>query len=206
MDNRNPNAASEGQEEIWLKSALAGDDEAFGEIVRAYERPVYNLCYRMLGDPADAEDAAQETFIRAYTRLYSYDPERKFSSWLLAISSHHCIDRLRKRRFTWLSWDDLPPWRWLPSGESSPEETAIRHETEQQVQQLIEQLPPDYRAAVVLRYWYEFSYEEIAEATDTTVGAIKSRLFRARKMLAQPEAQCIESTVSEGTLVQTLQG
>jgi RNA polymerase sigma-70 factor (ECF subfamily) len=179
---------SEEQEKACLERARSGDDEAFGEVVQLYERAVYNLCYRMLGDPVEAEDAAQEAFIRAYTRLGTYDPERKFSSWMLAIASHHCIDRLRKRRFKWLSWDDLPPWRWLHEGGSeSPEERAIRRETGEQVQDMLEKLPPDYRAAVVLRYWYEFSYEEIAESLDTTVSAIKSRLFRARKMLAEVE-------------------
>ncbi len=176
-------------EELWIAHARQGDDEAFSRLVEAYQRPVLNICYRMLGDPAEAEDAAQETFIRAYTRLDSYDPARKFSSWLLAIASHYCIDRLRRQRFGLVSWDDLPPWRWLPDSQPQPEEIALRHEAQRHVQELLDRLPPDYRAAVVLRYWHDLSYEEIAEALGSTLPAIKSRLFRARQMMAQAAVQ-----------------
>jgi len=172
-------------EKLWIARTRQGDDEAFARLVEAYQRPVFNVCYRMLGDPAEAEDAAQETFIRAYTRINSYNPNRKFSSWLLAIASHYCIDRLRRRRFALVSWDDLPPWRWLPDTDPQPEEVALRHEAQRQVQELLNKLPPDYKAAVILRYWHELSYEEIAEALDSTLPAIKSRLFRARQMMAK---------------------
>jgi RNA polymerase sigma-70 factor (ECF subfamily) len=177
------------EEKLWVAQARQGDDKAFSRLVEAYQRPVFNVCYRMLGDPAEAEDAAQETFIKAFTRLDSYDPNRKFSSWLLAIASHYCIDRLRRRRFNLVSWEDLPPWRWLPDPSPQPEEVALHHEAQRHVQELLNKLPPDYRAAVVLRYWHELSYEEIAEALDTTLSAIKSRLFRARKLMAQAATQ-----------------
>jgi RNA polymerase sigma-70 factor (ECF subfamily) len=137
----------------------------------------------MLGNEAEAEDAAQETFLKAYTRLKTYDSGRKFSSWLLAIASHHCIDRLRQRRFA-LSLDELPPWRWLSSS-SRPEEIVIRSEERDGVHQLLDQLPPHYRAVVILRYWHDLSYQEIAEATETTESAVKSTLYRARRKLAQ---------------------
>jgi RNA polymerase sigma-70 factor (ECF subfamily) len=176
-------------EKLWIEGARQGDGEAFGQLVEAYQRPVFNVCYRMLGDPAEAEDAAQETFIRAYTRIDSYDADRKFSSWLLAIASHYCIDRLRRRRFGLVSWDDLPPWRWLPDTEPQPEEVALRHEAQRQVQELLNRLPPDYKAAVILRYWHELSYEEIADALDSTLPAIKSRLFRARQMMVKAATQ-----------------
>ncbi len=172
-------------ERHWIARARQGDDGAFAKLVEVYERPVFNVCYRMLGDPAEAEDAAQETFIRAYTRIDTFDPRRKFSSWLLAIASHYCIDRLRRRRFSLVSWDDLPPWRWLPDSNPQPEEVALRQDTQRLVQELLDKLPPDYRAAIVLRYWHDLSYEEIAEALDSTLPAIKSRLFRARQMMAQ---------------------
>ena len=173
------------EEEIaWIQRALAGDQEAFACLVKAYQTAVYNLAYRMLGNAAEAEDAAQETFLRAYTRLNTYDSERKFSSWLLTIASHHCIDRLRQRRLGWLSLDELPPWRWLASG-SRPEEVVVQSEERDEVRQLLAQLPPHYRAAVILRYWHDLSYQEIAEATETTESAVKSTLYRARQMLAQ---------------------
>jgi len=171
------------EEKVWIQRALAGDQEAFACLVGAYQTAVYNLAYRMMGSAAEAEDAAQETFLKAYTRLKTYDSGRKFSSWLLAIASHHCIDRLRQRRFA-LSLDELPPWRWLSSG-SRPEEVVIQSEERGEVRQLLAQLPPHYRAAVILRYWHDLSYREIAEATDTTESAVKSTLHRARRMLAQ---------------------
>lgn len=172
------------EETAWIQRAMAGDQEAFACLVEACQTAVYNLAYRMLGNAAEAEDAAQETFIRVYTRLDTYDSERKFSSWLLAIASNYCIDRLRQRRFGWLSLDELPPWRWLTSS-SRPEEAVIRGEERDEVRQLLDQLPPHYRATVILRYWYDLSYQEIAEAMETTESAVKSTLYRARQMLAQ---------------------
>ncbi len=170
-------------ETLWVMQARHGDEDAFSQLVEAYQRPVFNLCYRMLGDAAEAEDAAQETFIRAYTRLASYDPNRKFSSWMLAIASHYCIDRLRQRRMGLVAWDDLPPGNWLSDTQTKPEEVILDRETQRQVRELLNDLPSDYRAVVVLRYWHELSYEEIAETLHTTVPAIKSRLFRARQMM-----------------------
>lgn len=172
------------EETAWIQKAVAGDQEAFACLVEAYQTAVYNLAYRMLGNAVEAEDAAQETFLKAYTRLNTYDSERKFSSWLLAIASHHCVDRLRRRRWGWLSLDELPPWRWLVSS-SQPEESVIRSEERGEVRQLLDQLPPHYRATVILRYWYDLSYQEIAEAMETTESAVKSTLHRARRVLAQ---------------------
>ncbi len=187
----------QAQEQAWALAAQKGDSAAFMHIVDAYQRPVYNLCYRMLGDANEAEDAAQETFLRAYTKLDTYNPGRKFSSWLLSIASHYCIDRLRKRRYQMVSWDDLPTWRWLPDTKLQPEEVALQHETQDTLRALLDTLPSDYRAVTILRYWYEMSYDEIAETLETSVSAIKSRLFRARKMLAEAaegaEAQMLPS-------------
>jgi RNA polymerase sigma-70 factor (ECF subfamily) len=182
------------QERAWALAAQQGDSAAFIQIVDAYQRPVYNLCYRMLGDAGEAEDAAQETFLRAYTKLDTYQPDRKFSSWLLSIASHYCIDRLRQRRHQLISWDDLPPWRWLPDTKPQPEEAALKHEAHDALYALLDTLPPDYRAATILRYWYEMSYDEIAKTLKTSVSAIKSRLFRARQMLAKAAQQAESQT------------
>jgi RNA polymerase sigma-70 factor (ECF subfamily) len=174
------------QEQSWIEAARQGDRNAFGLLVEAYQGPVYNLTYRMLGDPHEAEDAAQETFLRAYRKLDSYDPARKFSTWLLSIASHHCIDRLRRRRLTWLSLEDegLPP-EAMVSHQPGPERRAMHSEHETHIQTLLDTLSADYRAVVVLHYWYDLSYEEIAQVTDSTISAVKSRLFRARRMLAK---------------------
>ncbi len=175
------------EEKVWLEQARKGDKIAFGHLVEAYQTPVYNLAYRMLNNSGEAEEAAQEAFIRAFTRLESYNPAHKFSTWLLSITSNYCIDQLRKRRALLLSIDEpLPPHPALQSERTKgPEAQMMNSEQQEMVQTLLSELPPDYRQAVVLRYWNELSYEEIAEIMETTVSAIKSRLFRARRQLAE---------------------
>lgn len=170
----------------WIRLAREGDQAAFGRLVAAYQTSVYNLAYRMLSNAAEAEDAAQETFLRAYTHLRSYDPQRPFRSWLLSIASHYCIDRLRRRRITWLPLDDeiAAPAR-LVGGSPGPEAAVAQREQEEQIQQLLAALLPTDRAAITLRYWYDCSYEEIAEVLNLTVSAVKSRLHRARRALAK---------------------
>ena len=168
----------------WLQRALKGDDEAFAYVVETYQRPVYNLCYRMLGDPIDAEDAAQETFWRAYQNLKRYDPQRPFPTWLLSIAAHYCIDLQRKRHVPILSVDLLPE-EDAPDPAPSPEKVVGELEETSQIRRLLTSLGPQDRAAVVLRYWYDFSEEEIARTLSLTVSAVKSRLHRARKEMAQ---------------------
>lgn len=172
-------------EKRWLELARQGDKESFGKLIEAYQGPVYNLAYRMLNNAREAEEAAQEAFIRVYTRLDSYKPERKFSTWVLSITSNYCIDLIRKRRAILLSIDEpLPSHPSLMSEkEDSPESQTVNTEQQELVQEMLQELPDEYRQAVVLRYWYEHSYEEIAEIMQTSVSAIKSRLFRARRLL-----------------------
>lgn len=172
------------QEARWLEQARAGDVEAFCRLVEAYQRPVYNLAYRMLGNPEEAEDATQETFLRAFTRLHQYDPTRKFSTWILSIANHHCIDRLRRRRMTWVSMDDAPQIWQMESQLPRPEEALMDQETAAEMQALLQELEPEYRTPLILRYWYDLSYQEIAEVMDLTLAAVKTRLFRARQKLA----------------------
>jgi RNA polymerase sigma-70 factor (ECF subfamily) len=173
-----------------IKAAKRGNTAAFTRLVEAYQKPVYNLAYRMLGDSAEAEEAAQEAFLRAYTQLSTYQSGYKFSSWLLSIASHYCIDLLRRRRLTWLSIEDEEaPAEALATEEAGPEDTMLHKEQETTVRKMLSTLPPDYRLPIVLRYWYDLSYEEIAEATHGTVSAVKSRLFRARAMLAERAVQ-----------------
>ena len=93
-------------EMAWVHQAQKGDDAAFTNLVEMYQKPVYNLCYRMLGEAEAAEDAAQETFLKAYQNLARYDVERSFATWLLSIAAHHCIDKLRRKKFTSFSIDE----------------------------------------------------------------------------------------------------
>ena len=174
----------ETQEHLWLDQARRGDQAAFAKLVEVYQRPVYNLAYRMLGNAAEAEEAAQETFVRMYTKLHTYQPDRKLVSWVLSIASHYCIDRLRRRRINWLSLDDELVASVLPSHQPNPEEFALRREACDEVQDCIAALEPGYRAPLILRYWHGLSYEEIAEVMGISVSAVKSRLHRARLQIA----------------------
>lgn len=176
-------------EQIWIHRAREGDQAAFVCLAQAYQAPVYNLAYRMLGNSVEAEDAAQETFIRMYTRLDTYDPTRKFSSWLLAIASHYCVDVLRRRRMNWSSLEDLPPMIELSMPESTqPEHMVVAGQKSDTVQRLLQTLDPPYRVPIILRYWYDMSYQEIAAVMDVTESTVKTRLHRARNKLAR-EAQ-----------------
>ena len=171
------------EEAGWIANALGGDQSAFARLVERYTGAVYNLCYRMLANQQDAEDATQEIFVRAYTRLSSFDRERRFSTWLLSIASNYCIDRLRRRRFAWLTLDDVA--FWLPSGEAGPERSALQHERDDVVQRALQQLPEQYRLVTLLRYWHDMSYDEIAQQTGLSESALKTRLHRARKMMGE---------------------
>jgi RNA polymerase sigma-70 factor (ECF subfamily) len=171
-------------ESVWLARAQEGNAEAFSRLVETYQRPVYNLCYRMLNDAGDAEDAAQETFLRAYRSLKAYDRSRPFPTWLLSIAAHYCIDQARKRRMTIVSMDDLP-YQELPDNNPGPESAMGRKEEQGRVRALLGTLTDTDRAAVIMYYWYEFSYEEIGEALSLSLSAVKSRLHRARLSMAQ---------------------
>jgi RNA polymerase sigma-70 factor (ECF subfamily) len=171
-------------ESIWLDRALRGEAEAFAQLVEAYQKPVYNLCYRMLGNPGDAEDAAQETFLRAYKSLPRYDKSRPFPTWLLSIAAHYCIDQIRRQRMTVVSIDEQPELE-LPDYSPGPESAVSRREEQQKVRALLASLNPVDRAAVVMYYWYDFSYAEIAQSLSLTESAVKSRLHRARRELAE---------------------
>jgi RNA polymerase sigma-70 factor (ECF subfamily) len=172
------------QEPEWLAQAQKGNAEAFSNLVETYQRPVFNLCYRMLGDPAEAEDASQEAFLRAFNGMQRYDRQRPFSTWLLSIAAHYCIDQIRRRRVTILSMDATPEMD-PPDLAPGPEASVSMSEEQRRVQRLLNTLNPQDRAAVVMLYWYDMSYEEIASALSLTVSAVKSRLHRARLELAQ---------------------
>ncbi len=167
-----------------LNQVHQGNQEAFTHLVENYQRPVYNLCYRMLGDADEAEDASQETFLRVYRNIKNYDSDRSFSTWLLSIAAHLCIDQLRKRRMTVISMDTTP-YLEPADGSPGPESAFFLKEDQRRVQTLLKTLNPHDRAAVILYYWYDYSYDEIARSLSLTPSAVKSRLHRARLSMAQ---------------------
>jgi RNA polymerase sigma-70 factor (ECF subfamily) len=179
-------------ESEWLDLAIKGDDDAFAHLVETYQTPVYNLCYRMLGNAGDAEDAAQESFWRAWQYLSRYDRQRSFVTWLLSISAHFCIDQLRKRRLELVPLDVLPE-EDAPDPGLSPEAASKLRDEQQQMRNLLNKLGAQDRATIVMRYWYDFSEVEIAQSLSLTVSAVKSRLHRARRELALAYDDCIET-------------
>jgi RNA polymerase sigma-70 factor (ECF subfamily) len=160
-----------------------GNQAAFTNLVETYQRPVYNLCFRMLGTVEEAEDISQETFLRVYRNIKKYDAKRSFSTWILSIAAHLCIDQLRKRRMTIVSMDSTPEPE-MPDSKPGPESEFFRKQDQQQVQSLLKALNPNDRAAVIMYYWYDFSYDEIANSLSMTSSAVKSRLHRARLAMA----------------------
>jgi RNA polymerase sigma-70 factor (ECF subfamily) len=171
------------EEALLISRARDGDQDAFRQLVERYQGAVYNLAYRMLGDPGDAEDAAQEIFVRIYRQLGRYDPARKFSTWVLAIATNFCIDQLRRRRMQLVPLENIIPW--ARAREAGPEGEAITQEERDEVQRLITQLPEKYRAPLVLRYFEELSCAEIAEVLGMPEGTVKTQIHRARKALGK---------------------
>lgn len=181
----NPNAehmVSIDENEL-LVLAQNGSEEAFTQLVERYQNPVYNLCYRMLGEPTEAEDAAQESLWRAYQAIRRYDRSRPFATWLLSITAHFCIDQQRKRRLPTLEIEDWME-EVLPDNTPDPEKMIGAREEKERIQQMLSTLNPQDRAAIILRYWYEFSEEEISQVLQLSVSAVKSRLHRARLKFA----------------------
>ena len=168
-----------------VELVLNGDQDVFAVLVERYKDAVQNLAYRMLGNATEAEDVTQETFVRAYTQLATYKSVHKFSTWLLSIASHLAIDQLRRRRFLALPLEDVPLLEWIVDTGVSPEQSALRGEKQDEIQSYLQRLPGKYRAVIVLRYWHDFSYEEIAQALNLTPALVKARLHRARELLAR---------------------
>jgi RNA polymerase sigma factor (sigma-70 family) len=179
-------AAVESMNDVALVAlVLEGNQDVFSVLVERYKDAVQNLAYRMLGNITEAEDITQETFVRAFTQLASYKTAHKFSTWLLSIASHLAIDQLRRRRFLALPLEDVPFLEWIVDAAVSPEQSALQGEQQDEVQQYLQKLPGKYRAVIVLRYWHDFSYEEIAAALKLTPALVKARLHRARELLAR---------------------
>ncbi|MFL6260847.1 MAG: RNA polymerase sigma factor [Thermoanaerobaculia bacterium] len=174
-------------------SAVKGSQDAFRELVRRFERPVYSLVLRMVQDPATAEDLAQEVFVKAFRRLSTYDPQWKFSSWLFKIAHNTTIDHLRR---------GAPETVPLEAGQDEegrgglaavladqtaedPGAAAERRDLARSLERAIRRLRPDYREAVLMFYVHGASYQEICEVTGQPLGTVKTNLHRARKELAQ---------------------
>ncbi len=173
-----------------VERALAGSEDAFADLLRRYERPVFGLVLRMVRDPATAEDVAQEAFLKAFAGLATFDRRRKFSSWLFKIAHNAAIDHLRRREPATVpletAGDELDPLQRLPDAEApDPERETRRRDLQRGFESALESLREEYRAILVLRHREGLAYEEIAEVCGLPIGTVKTHLHRARKALAR---------------------
>lgn len=175
-------------DEQLVDASARGSREAFSALVQRHQNVVYSICYRTVGDPLEAEDLAQETFLRLYRALGAFRRGARLRPWLRKIAVNVCLDALRKRKDTTLSLDERSEGAFMaptPHGETLPEEAFLAREAEARVQQALLQLPGDYRVALVLRYLEELSYQEVADALGVPLSTVETRIFRAKKMLGQ---------------------
>ena len=160
--------------------ARRGDAEAYGELVRRYQASVFNVCYRILHERGEAEDLAQESFMRAYDRLATFDIEREFGPWIRRVAANLCLNYLESQRST----AELKEEQDV--GESQRPETVVEiHERSEQIRRVLASLPAQYRVVIELRHYQEMSYDEIASELNIPLSDVKSHLFRARKLLAE---------------------
>jgi len=160
--------------------ARRGESEAFGELVTRYQTGVFNVCYRVLHERSEAEDMAQETFMRAYDRLNTFDIEREFGPWIRRIAANLCLNFLESRKVA------LPLDEERDADQSRrPEKQVEVKERSEQVRSALASLPSHYRVIVELRHYQELSYDEIASQLNIPLSDVKSHLFRARKLLAE---------------------
>lgn len=161
---------------------------AFEEIVRAHEKVVYHMALQTLGNREDAEDAAQDVFLKAYTSLKSFRGDSKISVWLYRITNNVCIDMLRRRKdAVSLSGDDGEEGGEveLPDDSCDPADLAQRRDLQERLAAALQHLPQDQREAFLMRAVAELSYDEIAQTLGLDLGTVKSRIFRARKKLCE---------------------
>jgi len=172
-----------------VESALTGDEKAFAKLLSRYKDAIYFMLLKMVNNKNDAEDLTLEAFGKAFKNLHQYSPNFAFSTWLFKIATNNCIDFLRKRRGVYVSIEnnqengDIDPPIKLRSTEPDPEEKLIRIQKAILMRKIVHRLKPRYRILVELRYFREFSYEEIAHELKLPLGTVKAQLFRAREML-----------------------
>ncbi len=172
-----------------IQEVLKGDQNAFAEIVELYQDKLYRVCYRMLGNKHEAEDIAQEAFVRAFVNIHTFDTNRKFSTWLYRIGTNLCIDRIRKKKPDYFldaevaGTEGLNMYSQIASTEEIPEEEVLKMEMQERVQYEISRLPDKYRAVIVLKYMEDLPLQEISDILDMPLGTVKTRIHRGREAL-----------------------
>ena len=181
--------ACPADEAEWARAASGGDKAAFARLVEKHKQSVYGLCYRLLGGGEESRDAAQETFVRAYTGIGAFDARQPFAAWVLRIARNHCIDLLRRRRPTLAleARGDEPEAFVAPELQDhfaiSGEQAVQEEEAQRDLDLAVAALPPRYREVIALFHVQHKSYAEIAQTLGVPMGTVMTWLHRARKEL-----------------------
>jgi RNA polymerase sigma factor (sigma-70 family) len=185
--NNNLSEKAQKDYELVLK-AVDGDQKAYAELLGKYRDAIYFMLLKMVNNQSDAEDLTIEAFGKAFKNIKQYAHNYAFSTWLFKIATNNCIDFIRKKRANYISLDqtqdeeDLTPVD-IQSGTPDPEESMINQQKVKMMRHVVNKLKPRYRKLIELRYFKEYSYEEIAEELDLPIGTVKAQLFRSRELL-----------------------
>ena len=174
-------------DELLLRRACKGDVQVFEELMQSHESRIYAIALRMMGNREDAQDCAQEAMVRIYRAMGSFKGQSALATWIYRITMNTCLDELRRRKARKVtSLDSLVDNGWSPTDTGdTPEEHGLRVEKQNALNQAIQSLPDDMRAAIILRDVKGYSYDEIASILDANVGTIKSRISRGREKLRE---------------------
>ena len=184
------NDSRQARDEYIIRCVLAGDREAFSELVEQYRKLVYHVAGHFLRNADEVDDAAQEVFFRCYRALDRYNPEYRFSTWISGITRNHCLDMLRKNsRVTVVDFEEC---EYLATDRSTPEEAFLEEEERAELKHAVDALPENYREVVNLYHGEELSYQAMAARRDKPISIVKNRLMRARRMLGKELAGVVQ--------------
>lgn len=175
------------REELTIKRAQKGDSAALEALILAYEKKVYNVAYRYMGNEADAYDMAQEALIKVYRRVSDFKGDSSFSSWVYRVTVNTCLDGLRKRKKNVISLENAVESgaSIADEGSETPEDHALSVEKKEDIQKAINTLSPDHKSVIILRDINGLTYEEISNCLSISVGTVKSRINRGRQKLKE---------------------
>ncbi|GAB4428816.1 MAG: RNA polymerase sigma factor SigW [Bacteroidia bacterium] len=193
MEDQTPKVSRNTQEDRELVAAAKrGEAPAFEVLLKKYRKSVYYMLLKMVKNPDDAEDLTQEAFAKAFNSIEKFDSKFAFSTWLFRIATNNCIDFIRKKRVQTVSidapveGDDGSSMRYdVRDDDLDPNDAMLKSQRRRYLMMAIERLPEKYRTLVELRYFQEYSYEEVAQELDIPLGTVKAQLFRARELLNQ---------------------
>ena len=171
-----------------VKRAVQGDQKSYAELMDRYRDAIYFMLLKMVNNVSDAEDLTIEAFGKAFKNIEQYAPNYAFSTWLFKIATNNCIDFIRKKKANLVSLDQERedqenPSHSIQAQTMDPEETLINEQKVKMMRAVVNKLKPRYRKLIELRYFKEYSYEEISEELELPIGTVKAQLFRARELL-----------------------